>query len=462
MRVSTVPYHQAGANGVQELAIALCTGVHYLRELTERGLTVDSIIPKMGFQFAIGRNVFMEVAKLRAARLVWSKVIQACTSETHDGMWIHAVTSPVTLTKRDPWVNMLRTTAATFAAATGGANQITSAPFDQAIGAPDDFSQRIASHTQVILEEESHLGAVIDPAGGSWYIESLTTELAQSAWKEFQRLEGAGGITSVLESGTLQNELEDQWTTRRKAVELRKEPITGVSEFPNLDEKPIEKAAIENAAIENAVQPATGETLSAELFKAIADGSANAVDLLANAWGNITSVAALEVGLKNSEEQASITPLAKHTLAEPFESLRDQSDEELTKTGKRPAVFLANLGTIPQHKARATFAKNFFEAGGFQTHSNDGFASLDALIDAFKQSAAPIAVLCSTDSVYAEQAATTATALKAAGAKAIALAGRLGDNEEAFTQAGISNSIYMGCNVYETLEGLLQTQGVLS
>ena len=455
VRVSTLPHHQAGATKVQELAIALSTGVYYLRELTKRGVELNSVIDKIGFQFSIGRNTFMEVAKLRAARLLWGKIVQECKCTNQKGMWIHAVTSAATLTKRDPWVNILRATAGTFAAALGGANQITTLAFDEAIGLPNEFSQRIASHTQVILAEESHLGSVIDPAGGSWYIETLTNELASKAWREFQRIEQSGGIIQVLEKGSLQKEISSEWDKSRKAVEFRQAPITGVSEFPNLAEQALEKDPVLVDTTAPEVAP-----LPDNLFESLRNGSSDTVELLSESWGETTSVASIQVSLHKTAAQASVVPLQLHSLAEPFESLRDQSDAFLAKNGNRPSVFLANLGTIPQHKARATFAKNFFEAGGFKAHTNDGFDNLNLLVDGFKQSGTKIAVICSSDKVYAEEALIAAQALQGAGAKAIVLAGHPSNKKPEYIKAGISHFIFNGCNVYETLNALLPREGV--
>jgi methylmalonyl-CoA mutase len=459
--VSTTPSHRAGGNAVQELACALSTGVTYLREMTSRGLELNDVLPRMGFRFSMGRHFFMEMAKLRAARTLWARVAQTCGVDAPGGMHIHAETSHFTGTRRDPFVNLLRGTSQAFAAIAGGANQITTTPFDQPLGQSSDFSQRLAAHTQVVLNEESHLGIVIDPAGGSFYIESLSRELAQRAWTHFQEMEKEGGITTALQTGTLQAGLEKSWLQKRDAVEHRRDPITGVSEFPHLNETPLTTPTASPTPT-GTESPGNSFAAHAALSGALKEGSTQAVHLAVDALQNGTELQALLGALWENSEPPSVSPLPAHTLAEPFEELRDRSDHVLATAGKRPSVFLANLGSIPQHKARATFARNFFEAGGIETHGNDGFETTDALVDAFRRSEALWAVLCSSDKVYADQVEETAGALRDAGAQVLLLAGKPGEHEARYRDAGIDSFIYTGCNAYQTLHQLYSRQGEIS
>ena len=307
LTVDALPYHEAGGSAAQELGASLATGVAYLRELTEAGLTVEQACAQLEFRYAATAGQFLTIAKLRAARRLWARVTEVCGAPSAQVQ--HAVTSPVMMTRRDPWVNMLRTTVATLAAGVGGADAVTVLPFDHALGLPDAFARRIARNTSTILIEESHLARVIDPAGGSWYVESLTDELARVGWEFFQRIEQAGGQAAVLRSGQLRQDLADTWEARTGKLAGRREPVTGVSEFPHLSEPPVER--------EPAPEPRSG-------------------------------------GLPRVRRD------------EAYEVLRARSDAHLAATGSRPRIFLAALGPAAAHTARLTFASNLFQAGGIE------------------------------------------------------------------------------------------------
>ncbi|MFC7573756.1 methylmalonyl-CoA mutase family protein [Klenkia terrae] len=236
--VDATVVHDAGATAVEELGCALSAGVAYLRALTEQGLSVAEAAQQLEFRFAATADQFTTIATLRAARRLWDRVGEAAGVPAQvRGMRQHAVTSSVMTTARDPWVNMLRTTVACFAAGVGGADAVTVQPFDAALGLPDAFARRIARNTQALLTEESHLGRVLDPAGGSWYVESLTDALAHAAWDWFTELERAGGYAAALASGLVRDRVAAAWADRSRRLATRRDPITGVSEFPNLAEK---------------------------------------------------------------------------------------------------------------------------------------------------------------------------------------------------------------------------------
>ncbi|MEI4277212.1 methylmalonyl-CoA mutase subunit beta [Klenkia terrae] len=318
--VDATVVHDAGATAVEELGCALSAGVAYLRALTEQGLSVAEAAQQLEFRFAATADQFTTIATLRAARRLWDRVGEAAGVPAQvRGMRQHAVTSSVMTTARDPWVNMLRTTVACFAAGVGGADAVTVQPFDAALGLPDAFARRIARNTQALLTEESHLGRVLDPAGGSWYVESLTDALAHAAWDWFTELERAGGYAAALASGLVRDRVAAAWADRSRRLATRRDPITGVSEFPNLAEKLPER------------RPA-GEALPP-------------------GPGGLPRVRA----------------------AQAFEQLRDRSDAP----GDRPAVYLATLGKPAAHTARLSFATNLFQAGGLATPSGDGAADLD-------------------------------------------------------------------------------------
>ena len=295
--------------------------------------------------------------------------------------YVAAETAWRMMTQRDPYVNMLRMTVAIAAAGLRGADSIVALPHTAALGLPDAFARRTARNTQLILLEESNLFRVADPAAGSGAIEDLTGKLCAAAWAQFQEIEKAGGVWAALEHGIVQKNVATVRAEREKAIARRKDALTGTSDFPNLQEAP--------AAVLDVAPVATP---------------------------------------KESAAAVTAEPLPRIRLAEPFEALRDKSDQVLAKTGARPKVFLANLGKLSEFTARAMFAKNFYEAGGIEALSNDGFKDQAAMVAAFKASGAKLACLCSSDKVYEAEAADAATALSAAGA-IVHLAGRGGENE---------------------------------
>lgn len=309
LTVDALPYHEAGGSAAQELGASLATGVAYLRELTGAGLSVEQACAQLEFRYAATADQFLTIAKLRAARRLWARVAEVCGAPAAGAQIQHAVTSPVMMTRRDPWVNMLRTTIATLAAGAGGADSVTVLPFDHALGLPDAFARRIARNTSTILVEESHLARVIDPAGGSWYVERLTDELAHAGWEFFRELERAGGQAAALRSGAVRERLAETWAERSTRLAKRREPVTGVSEFPHLAEKPVVRAP--------APEPPSGG-------------------------------------------------LPRVSRDEAFEALRARSDAHLAATGSRPRLYLASLGPAAAHTARTTFAANLFQAGGIE------------------------------------------------------------------------------------------------
>jgi methylmalonyl-CoA mutase len=459
LSVDTSAYHEAGADAAQEIALALATGVEYLRALTARGLTLEAALAQLQFGFSVGRDFFLEIAKLRAARRTWAQVARASGARDESGaMLIHARTSLRTKAQRDPWVNLLRGTAESFSAALGGADAITTHSFDATLGEADEFGQRMARNTQHLLRHESNLHRVLDPAGGSFYVEALTSALAEQAWAAFQAIEKQGGLAAALAAGSVQERLARVLDQERKAVETRKLAITGVNEFPHVREEAVASPRVDV------------QRLAARVAQAKAETRLPLADLRGGSERLPRAIAALRAGASFLEvqralaldgEPASVKPLARERLSEPFEALRDRADRRLASGGQRPRVFLANLGPIAEHKARAGYAQNFFEAGGFEVLGNDGFASAQSAAEAFAQSGAELCALCSSDGVYAELAEATARALAQQGAKAIVLAGSPGEREAAYREAGVSDFIYVGVNLVESLRALLARAGVV-
>ncbi|WP_420970343.1 methylmalonyl-CoA mutase family protein [Bradyrhizobium sp. B120] len=397
------PVHDAGGSEVQELAFTLATGLAYLRMLEAAGLDLDAARAAVSFRLSADADQFLTMAKFRALRRLWARIEEACGLAPKP-IFVNAQTAWRMLTQRDPNVNMLRATIATFAAGLGGANAITVLPHTLALGLPDDFARRVARNTQLVLLDESNLAKVSDPAAGAGGIETLTSQLCEAAWTLFQEIEMAGGIFTALEQGLLQNKVAATRAQREANVAKRRDVLTGASEFPNLHEA--------NLAVLDVKPSAPVSTAGAKV---------------------------------------SFDALAPMRLAEPFEALRDKSDIALKARGARPRIFLANLGTPADFTARATFAKSFFETGGIEAIDSEGFADTAALAAAFKASGAAMACLCSSDNVYAVSAIEAAEALHGAGARHIYLAGRPGDQEAALRAAGIGEFVFAGGDALATL-----------
>jgi methylmalonyl-CoA mutase len=395
--------HDAGGSEAQELAFVLAVAVTYLRALEASGMPLAAARDMIYARLSADADQFLTIAKFRSLRKLWARVEEACGLAPAP-LFIAADTAWRMLSRRDTDVNMLRATMATFAAGLGGANSITVLPHSLALGLPDEFARRVARNTQLILLEESNLDKVTDPAAGSGGVEMLTSQLCTSAWKLFQEIEKAGGLWAALESNLLQGQIASVRAARDKNIARRKDAIVGTSEFANLAEKT--PAVI---AANPLVLPSYGEA------------------------------------------KYQFDPLTPHRLAEPFEALRDASDAILAKTGSRPRVFLANLGTPASFTARATFTKNFFEAGGIQADDNEGYWEIPTLVHHFKKAGTPLVCLCSSDAVYATNAIDAARALKEAGATLVYLAGRAGEKEAEYRAAGVDDFIFAGGDALATL-----------
>lgn len=367
--VDGTAFHNAGAGDAEELGAAVAAGLEYLRALTADGdLTIGAALEQLAFRYAATDDQFQTIAKFRAARLVWARIAQVCGASDFGGAPQHAVTSAAMMAQRDPWVNMLRTTLAAFGAGVGGADAVTVLPFDVALadgtlGVSKSFSSRIARNTQLLLLEESHLGRVLDPSAGSWYVEDLTQQIAATAWEFFQEIEAAGGYLAALESGIVSDRIAATKAKRDSDIAHRKTTVTGVNEFPNLGETALFAAAVEPGHV-----------------------------------------------------------VARYAAA--FEALRDRSDAFLAAEGSRPTALLAPLGSVAEHNVRTTFASNLLASGGIDA-VNPGPLEVgaEAISAAVKASGATVAVLCGTDKRYGESAAAAVAELRAAGITKVLLAG---------------------------------------
>jgi methylmalonyl-CoA mutase len=465
------PYHCAGGNAIQELAFALASGVEYVREMQERGLSIEEIAPRMLFSFSIGSNFFMEIAKLRAGRLLWSKIIDAFGgNEEAQKMTIHARTSFWTKTVYDPYVNMLRGTAEAFAAIIGGVDSLHVSPFDEMVRHADEFSRRIARNTQIILKNEAHLSKVADPAGGSWYIESLTDSLAKQAWEQFQLIEEKGGMLKALESIYVQEKIKEIADKRFMNIGRRKDKFVGTNMYPNLSEEKLSEREVDR----NFVYKSRCALVSS--YRKLRDGIINETLLnrLRTTKEEIveTSMQAIHEGItlgewvqavsESDEVPPSIQALQLHRGAEYFEALRKKAEIYKEKSGSYPKVFLANMGPISEHKARADFAKGFFEVGGFEVISNNGFETVDHAVQSVLESGASIVVICSSDAVYPELVPRLARELKQENPKITLFVAGLPNLElaELFKQAGVDEFVHVQSNCYDMLFDLQQRKGI--
>jgi methylmalonyl-CoA mutase len=395
--------HNAGGSEGQELSFAIASAVEYLRAFEKDGVSPDIARDMIYFRLSADADEFLTIAKFRALRKLWARVEETCKL-TPKPAYVAAETAWRMMTKRDPYVNMLRTTVAITAAGLGGADSIAALPHTAALGLPDAFARRVVRNAQLILLEESHLAKVTDPAAGSGAIEDLTNKLCTAAWNKFQEIELHGGVWTALENGFIQSSVASVRSERQQAAARRRDAITGTSDYANLGE---------NVAV--------------------------------------TLDVARIIPNQETAPAIAVQALPRTRLAEPFERLRDASDRILEKTGTRPKVFLASLGKVSDFTARTTYAKNFYEAGGVEALTNDGFNGRADIVAAFKGSGARLACLCSSDKVYANEAAETAKALTDVGA-IVHLAGRPGENETKWRQAGIKAFIYAGCDTLATLQ----------
>lgn len=390
--------HAAGGSEAQELAFALSAALFYWRGLESHGMDLDEARRTLEFRLAADADQFMTMAKFRALRLLWARIEEA-SGLVPVPATVTAETAWRMMTHRDPWVNILRSSVAVFAAGLGGANAISVLPFTQSLGLPDGFARRIARNTQTVLIEEAHLDKVIDPAAGSGGIEALTQDLAEKAWELFQTIESEGGLYTSLVKGGFVARLKAVAQHRADDLAKRKQALTGTNEFPDIKEQPV----------------------------------------------------AVLAPLDHLTCAGLLPPLR---LSEPFEALRDASDRLLTEKGRRPSVFLANLGSVAAFTARSQFAKNAFEVGGIEATFSRDHADLAALVADFKQSGTRLVCLCSSDEIYGEQAVEAAKALKQAGASRVILAGRPAALMDSLQQAGVDDFIYVGVNLLKLLQQL--------
>ena len=409
--INTSPYHNGGANAVQELGIALAEGIYYLEKLQEAGMELEDIFSKMIFQFSIGGHFFMEMAKLRAARILWNRVAEVYgTKVNNQGMHISAETSRFTKTIQDPHVNLLRAGNEAFAAVIGGVQYLHVDPFNNLSGSTY-ASERIARNTQLLLKEEAQLKQVIDPAGGSWYVEQLTNELAEKSWEFFQQIEAHGGIIEGLKSNWLQKEIATVYDKRNKDCQTRKQSMIGTNVYANLDEN----------------------------------------------VPNLKSQNKESYVLKKGNSFINITAIPQRRLSESFEELRNKARSYEETAGYKPSVGMICLGELKEHKARLDFMKGFLAAGGVKAVESDSIVSFENARSFV--STLPVTkcfCICGTNEQYERVGHEILTSLRTEFPDRVFYLAGLPekDKQSQWTAEGIKQFIHMKSNCYETLDAI--------
>ena len=468
-------YSRGGANDVQETAYTISTAVTYLRELMARGLSIDEAASQIMFQFSMGANFFLQIAKLRAIRPIWAQIVEAFGGGTEaQRMHVHARPALFFKTVYDPYVNMLRNTTEIFSGVVGGIESYENAPFDEPIRKGDEFSRRIARNVQIILQEEFGMLSPIDPAGGSWAVERLTQQIKEKIWAEFQTVEKAGGIVQDLQSGRPQQAIADILAQRFQNSELRRDRIVGNNMYPNMAEKPLDPRpedlkeihAERTAAIEGYLKDIDDvhkDALLGALAGSADDGRVTAAIAAAEAGATLpelmTSLAKSATG-----EATTVTAITPHRWSERFEALRKRTENYVkTHDGANVRIFLANMGPIPQHKARADFTRGFLQVGAFDVLMNDGFKTVEEAAAAAKESGADACVICSTDATYPDIVPALAPKLHEALPDAtVYLAGTApADLLETYKNAGIDDYISVRANCYKILDFLQKKKGMM-
>lgn len=435
-------FKEAGSNVVQELAFSFSMGVEYLTGLISEGLKADDVLKQMFFSFSIDSNYFMEISKLRAARIVWAKIAEEFNPKNMEStrMTIHMRTSSWNKTIYDPHVNMLRTTLESMASAIGGSDYLTVTPFDKFFRETDDFSERIAKNTQLILREEAYLDKVADIAGGSYYIESLTDLIATNSLKLFQEVEAKGGFIECLKNSFIQDCIQEIANKKEKNAEFRNEIFLGTNQYPNLDESISEHIE----SIENITKlEETGRGLKKQ-FGSIDE----LINMVSDSGFKISSL------INNRKEASSpkVNPIKPLRGARRFEEIRLATENFSKKSGSFPKVFLFTLGALNARRTRAAFATNFFGCAGYKIIDNIGFETVDEGVEKAVEKSADIVVICSSDEEYKELAPQVSKKIKGKMPNAaIVIAGYPSDIIEDLKKAGVDNFIHTGSNALEVL-----------
>jgi methylmalonyl-CoA mutase len=468
-------YHDGGANAAQEIACAMATAVSYLDAMRLRGIDADSVASQMRFSFSLGANFFMEIAKLRAVRMVWSQIAEAFgCGEGARKIDIFATTSAFTKTVYDPYVNILRNATEAFSGVVGGVGGMNVRGFDDAVRSGDEQSRRISRNIQILLRNEFELLQPVDPAGGSWYIESLTESVAELAWAQFQKIEQAGGMQESLRSGAVQAEIEAVLQARFKNLSTRSDRAVGSNMYANTTEQPLAVPNRDENAMREIRRLAVAEyretvddAFRREQLERIPDSIGGAegafLNVLVDAFlagatlGDVRRV--LDDGFDGDER---VTPIRPHRWTERFEALRRATEEFVARTGENVSVFLANMGPVAQHKARADFSTGFMEVAGFRVLKNDGFATVNEAARAACDSGVDVVVICSTDDTYPELVPPLARAIRAErpGVRILLAGAPAPECRDAYTEAGVDDFIHVRADCLRILRDIQTMRGM--
>ncbi|MEM1057695.1 MAG: methylmalonyl-CoA mutase family protein [Verrucomicrobiota bacterium] len=457
---------EAGSTAVQELAYALGAAVEHLRELQARGVPTEAAAKRVRFTFSVGPNFYLEIAKLRAARMLWARLFEdGAAPRCH----LHARTALYNKTRYDAHTNLIRTTPEAMAAVLGGADSLLVLPFEEGLEPADDFSRRLARNTQLILRQECHFGRVIDPAGGSWAVESLTHQLAAKAWELFRSVEGEGGLWRALQGGGPQTASAKAATDKLLKVAQRRLSLVGVNQYPNPREEHPDPVRVTSGKFgrlrQTRVRQYKGSRASGAVQSKLMQLARRRQDPVRPAAEALKAGATLgEVfqDLYNESRGETITPVCAHRASNFFERARHEVDHYAVRRRKRPLVFLANMGPVGQHKLRADFTAAFFQTVGFEVESPKGFETPEAAAEAAVKSGAPVVAICSTDATYPEIVPALAEQIKRRRPKTtVALAGYPQEHLEAFRKAGVDEFVHIKANALETLIRILIKIGVL-
>ncbi|MCL6570965.1 MAG: methylmalonyl-CoA mutase subunit beta [Bacillus sp. (in: Bacteria)] len=434
--IDTTPYHNGGANAVQELGIAIAEGVFYLEKLTESGMELEEILAKMIFQFSIGSNFFMEIAKLRAARVLWNRITDVYgASGDANGMQIAGETSAFTKTVNDPHVNLLRAGNEAFAAVVGGIQYLHVDAFNHITGSTS-VSERIARNTQLLLKEEAHLKKVIDPAGGSWYVEKVTNQLAEESWGFFQQIEAQGGILESLKTGWLQKEIASIHRTRNSDILIRKQSIVGTNVYANLTE-----------AAPTLNMPKPEQYFVTGIVEAVT-----------------TNPELKFVAPKELESGYEIVAIGARRLSAPYEEMRKKATLLEGKLGSKPSVGMLCLGEIKEHKTRLDFMKEFLAAGGITATEGTPILSVEQARQFISEFPTRHFCLCGTNEQYEMTGHEIINAVKAEFPERIFFLAGLPEKEKQslWLGEGIKQFIHIRSNCYETLSMILNELEVIT
>ena len=466
-------YHDGGGNSVQEVACVMASAIEIARAMQDRHIDMDEFARRVRFEFSLGSNFFMEIAKIRGARLIWSRIAESFggTGESLEAN-IFGRTSHFTKTIYDPYVNILRNTTEAFSGVVGGLAGLTVVRFNEVTNPGDEFSRRVSRNAQILLQNEFHLLQPIDPAGGSWYIESLTDTFAKKVWKEIQDIESKGGIIAVIKEGHVQAAVDDILQQRLKKLAGRSDRAVGTNMYPNIGETPLHfaepdaeaTAAKRGEELKRAKAERSDAEIKAKVESISKNSSEDLIELIIGAAKSGATIGEISEALgSGSSPEPKITPVLKHRWTEQYEAMRQRTEEYRDRTGDNVKVFLANMGPIPQHKARADFITGFMEVGNFKVLKNDGFKTVEECADAAAESGADLAVICSTDATYPELAPPLAEGIKKRkSSMKVFLAGAPAEEfKQSYINAGIDDFINVRSNCLAVLTDLQKAKGMM-